>query len=112
MKLVQQPMPLGMARVLPLSSAVRLYRGPGDLAVILGHEPAGPGGLLLWHVSISLPDRYPTWDEIRDVRYLFPQLARVTMAQLLPPAEDYVSVHPNCFHLWEVADLRAPEARQ
>lgn len=54
-----------------------------------------------WHLSISHPDRYPTWDEIRDARYEFiPD--EVTMAMLLPPKGEYVNLHPNCFHLWEV----------
>lgn len=58
-----------------------------------------------WHLSISHPDRYPTLDEIRDVRYLFlPD--NVTMAMIYPPMNEYVNVHPNCFHLWEIkADM-------
>ncbi|SIS88764.1 DUF7694 domain-containing protein [Alicyclobacillus vulcanalis] len=56
-----------------------------------------------WHMSISHPERYPTWDEIREARYqLIPN--DVTMAMLLPPKEEYVNVHPNCFHLHEVVD--------
>lgn len=59
----------------------------------------------LWHMSISHPNRYPTWDEIYDARYvLIPN--KYTMAMLLPPKEQYVNVHPNCFHLWEVNDQR------
>ena len=30
----------------------------------------------------------------------------VTMGMLLPPKAEYVNLHPNCFHLWEVDDLR------
>lgn len=54
-----------------------------------------------WHISISHPSRYPTWDEIKDIRY---QLAPndIYMAILLPPVEQYVNIHPNCFHLWEI----------
>lgn len=37
-----------------------------------------------WHLSISHPSRYPTWDEIRDARYdLVPD--GCTLAMLLPP---------------------------
>lgn len=54
-----------------------------------------------WHLSISHPNRYPTWDEIKQARYdLTPN--HVTMAQLLPPKEEYVNLHPNTFHLHEV----------
>jgi len=57
----------------------------------------------LWHLSISCPDRYPTWDEIKFARYkLIPD--DITMAMLLPPKGDYVNIHPNCFHLWQVKD--------
>lgn len=63
--------------------------------IIVGHSAAG------YHLSISRPDRDPTWQEIRDARYkLIPNA--VTMAMLLPPQEEYVNVHPHCFHLWQV----------
>lgn len=54
-----------------------------------------------WHISISHPKRYPTWDEIADARYaLIPN--EVTMGFILPPKEEYVNLHPNVFHLWEI----------
>lgn len=60
-----------------------------------------------WHLSISHPWRYPTWDEIRAARYaLVPDEARMTMD--LPPSSEFVNVHPNCFHLYECRC--APEA--
>ncbi|SFU39659.1 DUF7694 domain-containing protein [Alicyclobacillus macrosporangiidus] len=56
-----------------------------------------------WHMSISHPNRYPTWDEIRDARYeLVPD--DVTMAMLLPPRREYVNLHQNCFHLHEIKE--------
>ena len=66
---------------------------------------AGPGSEEFkmtnrWHLSISAPHRYPKWDEITDARYsLIPN--EVTMYMYLPPKEEYVNVHPNCFHLHE-----------
>lgn len=58
----------------------------------------------LWHLSVSHPRRYPTWDEIRDIRYaLLP--GDKTFAILFPPRDQYVNVHPNCFHLHEVPEL-------
>lgn len=54
-----------------------------------------------WHMSISRPDRYPHWHEIRDARYAFlPD--NCTMAMILPPKAEYVNIHQNCFHLHEV----------
>jgi hypothetical protein len=53
-----------------------------------------------WHLSISHPWRYPTWDEIAAARYALVPDA-VTMAMVLPPSDEYVNLHPNCFHLHE-----------
>jgi hypothetical protein len=70
------------------------YRN-GDLAVIVADEPTG------WHLSISHPDRYPTWDEIADARYDLLN-DHLTMALLLPPRRQYVNLQPNTFHLHEI----------
>ena len=52
------------------------------------------------HLSISHPLRYPKWDEISAARYsLLPDSA--TMMMYLPPREEYVNLHKNCFHLYE-----------
>ena len=73
----------------------------GDCKVFVGQEPTGPRGERLWHMSISLPHRYPTWEEIKAARYEFiPD--EVTMAMLLPPKGQYVNIHNNCFHLHEI----------
>jgi len=53
------------------------------------------------HLSIAHDDRYPTWDEVRDIRYLLVP-AEHAMAMLLPPPDQYVNVHENCFQLIEV----------
>lgn len=54
-----------------------------------------------WHLSISHPLRYPTWDEIKEARYSL--LSRTKdFAMILPREGDYVNIHPNCFHLWEI----------
>jgi hypothetical protein len=91
------------------------YRSASGCGVLVGLEPAlaapagvwvPPEALELWHLSISHPARYPTWDEIADVRYkLVPD--DVTMAMLLPPRDEYVNAHDNCFHLWQIEDRRA-----
>lgn len=81
----------------------------GHLSVLVGREPAGDRGSLIWHLSIShrtndatpQPGRYPTWDEIAAARYLFCPDG-VTMAMLLPPKSEYVNAHTTTFHLWEV----------
>lgn len=74
----------------------------GRCRILVAHE--GPIG---WHLSISHPTRYPTWDEICKARYeLLPD--DVTMAQILPPKSEYVNVHPNCFHLHEIRGEMLP----
>jgi|SRR5215469_6467547 len=73
----------------------------GDLQVLVGL--ATEGGWKRWHLSISHPSRYPTWQEIRFARYdLLPH--DVTMAMILPPHAEYVSLHQNCFHLHQIPD--------
>lgn len=68
----------------------------GECNILVGKSHLG------WHMSISCEDRYPTWDEIADARYeLIPN--KVTMAFILPPKEEYVNLHPNVFHLWQIS---------
>ena len=72
-------------------------------SVLVGREPAGRANELLWHISVAHPSRYPTWDELADVRYaLVPD--DVTMALMLPPRLEYLNLHEFCFHLWQVAE--------
>ncbi|KKL90603.1 hypothetical protein LCGC14_1903060 [marine sediment metagenome] len=67
----------------------------GECSVIVSKD-AGK-----WHLSIAHPSRYPTLDEIRDARYKF--LSNdLHVAMIYPPKEEYVNVHNNCFHLWEL----------
>lgn len=61
-----------------------------------------------WHLSISHPNRYPQWDEIKEARYRFVP-DRAMMVMILPPRSEYVNIHPNCFHLHEI-DERTIEA--
>ena len=92
----------------------RAFETESGCSVIVGREPARrvsaglavpESALLLWHLSIAHANRYPTWDEIADVRYkLVPD--NVTMALLLPPPDEYVNAHEHCFHLWEIDDPR------
>ena len=54
-----------------------------------------------WHLSISHRHRYPTWDEIKFARYEFLPGSK-TIAMILPPTNEYVNLHQNCFHLHEI----------
>lgn len=82
------------------SSGTKLW-DKGQCRVLVSQERyPGKGERLFWHLSISCADRYPTWDEIKDARYSLLPFG-LTFAQLLPPMNEFVNIHPNCFHLWE-----------
>lgn len=97
-----------------LDGSHRAYMTASGCSVIVALEPAREApeniwlpreALFIWHLSIAHRRRYPTWDEIADVRYeLIPD--DVTMAMLLPPPGDYVNEHDYCFHLWQIEDRR------
>jgi hypothetical protein len=79
--------------------------GDGYLIAIVTINP--PGAEKGWHLSISFRDhrgkltRYPRWDEVADAREAFcPD--DVVMAMLLPPADEYISLHDTTFQLHEV----------
>jgi hypothetical protein len=58
------------------------------------------------HVSVSLPDRCPTWEEMAWIKSRFwdPDDAVI---QIHPPESDYVNNHPYCLHLWRKAGTNA-----
>lgn len=57
----------------------------------------------LWHMSISFPNRLPTYDELKKARYKYlPEVHYA--AQIFPPESEFVNVHPYCIHLWELGE--------
>jgi hypothetical protein len=62
-----------------------------------------------WHMSISVPHRYPTWSEIYTAWYdLCPDAAEINAAIILPRKSEYVNIHPNCFHVHQLTDAEMP----
>lgn len=51
------------------------------------------------HVSVSLPDRCPTWDEMEFVARSFFKEDETAMQLHVPPT-DHVNCHPFCLHWW------------
>jgi hypothetical protein len=51
------------------------------------------------HVSVSLPSRCPTWDEMCAIKALFWDGQDCVM-QFHPPESEYVNNHRFCLHLW------------
>lgn len=63
------------------------------------------------HVSVSVADRCPTWEEMCDVKELF-WAPEETVMQFHPKRSKYVNKHPYCLHLWKPVgdDVRLPPA--
>jgi hypothetical protein len=51
------------------------------------------------HVSVSIKDRCPTWDEMEWVKRKLWQDDDTVMQLHVPPAE-HQNYHPYCLHLW------------
>lgn len=51
------------------------------------------------HLSVSLPDRCPTWEEMCFLKDLF-WSPEDCVVQYHPPKSDYVNLAKNCLHLW------------
>lgn len=60
------------------------------------------------HVSVTLPGRPPTWDEMCKVKELFWD-EDDTVIQYHPGKDDYVDNHPNCLHMWRPIDKELPK---
>lgn len=59
------------------------------------------------HVSVSLPTRCPTWEEMCLVKDLFFEKHEVAM-QLHPAESEYVNHHPYCLHIWRPQNRSIP----
>lgn len=69
---------------------------------ILVSPPDARVGQAGWHMSISHPDRYPTWDEVASAWYqLVPDADNRVGAMMLPKKADYISIHNYCFQVHE-----------
>lgn len=59
------------------------------------------------HVSVSLKNRCPTWEEMCFVKNLFWREDECVI-QFHPPKADYVNNHPFCLHLWKPTEVEIP----
>lgn len=69
------------------------FRIPGGLVVIASD------GLGWDHVSVSLQDRCPTWDEMKRVKEMFFTDDEPAF-QIYPTKGQYRNYHPHCLHWW------------
>lgn len=56
----------------------------------------------LKHVSISHSFRYPTWEEILEVKNVL--FGDIDVMMVMPKQKNYINIHPNCFHLWQMPE--------
>jgi hypothetical protein len=59
------------------------------------------------HVSVSLADRCPTWNEMEYIKRMFFNPLETVM-QLHVPASDHINYHPYCLHLWRPLEAIIP----
>ena len=59
------------------------------------------------HVSVSFPNRCPTWGEMCIVKDIFWDEEDMVV-QYHPPKSDYVNCHPYTLHLWRSTDQEIP----
>jgi hypothetical protein len=107
-------------------SHIDRFRLPADVIDAVGYETKDADGWIWqinklrvvaswgggWdHVSVSHPDRIPTWEEMAYVKDLFFGDDEAAM-QLHPPKSEYVNNHPRCLHLWkpQYAEIPTPPA--
>lgn len=55
------------------------------------------------HVSVSLPDRIPSWDEMCFIKNMFFDEEEVCI-QIHPRKSQYINLHSNCLHLWKLTE--------
>lgn len=93
---ITEMVPSGMVKS-TIPAGARLFRYGRRGGIILSRDD----GRL--HLSISFPDRLPTWDEIKHAREeLLPEDAFFCVPY--PPKKYWMSVHAYAMHLYEVRD--------
>lgn len=51
-----------------------------------------------YHVSVSRPDRLPSWDMVTKVANEF--LGDRVALHVIPKKKDYINLHRYCLHIW------------
>ena len=59
------------------------------------------------HVSVSMRNRCPTWEEMCYIKNLFWE-EDDCVVQYHPPKSDYVNMAKFCLHLWKPKELELP----
>lgn len=59
------------------------------------------------HLSVSYPNRTPSWDEMCDLKDAFWDKSECCV-QYHPAESDYVNMHPYCLHIWKPTNSVLP----
>lgn len=97
---------LGGAFLVPFKRAGDL-RQRQWMRVIASAGKDQPEGWRFDHVSVSLSNRCPTWEEMDYIKRLFFQPEEVCY-QLHVSSADHISDHPYCLHIWRCCDVAIP----
>lgn len=81
--------------------------GQPPFKVIASDGAIEDGGMAWEHVSVSLPNRCPTWEEMCAIKALFWD-AEDTVVQYHAPQSDWVNNHRFCLHLWRPVGVEVP----
>ena len=77
-----------------------------DLKVLASPGDANEG--IPWeHVSVSLSNRPPNWEEMCFIKDIFWDEEEAVM-QLHPPKSTWINNHPYCLHLWRPMKQEIP----
>lgn len=59
----------------------------------------------VWHLSISKENEIPSYEEVKEARYKY--LSNdIVVAEIFPPKEEFVNLHPYCRHLWQLLSFK------
>lgn len=82
--------------------------GPCGMTLRVIVSAAMPEDDITWeHVSVSLKNRNPNWQEMHFIKQIFWGDDEAVM-QLHPPQKNYVNCHPHCLHLWKPVHCDIP----
>lgn len=87
--------------------AFRIMGPHGQILRVLASSGDPESGVDWEHVSVSLKNRCPNWDEMCFVKDLFWDPEECVM-QLHPPRSQWINVHPHCLHLWRPKNETIP----
>lgn len=99
MELIQKAVNPALAKMLRAEGSewVKCYTTLSGHSVLFSLDNTPKGALK--HFSVSHFERYPTWDEILEIKEQL--LGDIDAMMVMPKKEDYVNLESKTFHVWE-----------